>query len=191
MDCDPIEKLLFLYFLTNPLTSICGAYEIRVKRIAFDTGIDQDMVLKILDRFAQADKIYYVNNWIVIKNFVKHQNVNPNIQKGIENQLNNLPEEVLQVLNSNTNSNSNIKAPFQSLSKASKGFTPPLPQVVQEYLNSENITTFTGDQFCDFYASKGWMVGKNKMKDWQAAVRTWKRNHAKDPKKQTAKEIYG
>ena len=31
------------------------------------------------------------------------------------------------------------------------------------------------DRFVDFYESKGWMVGKNKMKDWRAAVRTWER----------------
>lgn len=33
----------------------------------------------------------------------------------------------------------------------------------------------------DFYASKGWMVGKNKMKDWQAAVRTWERSGESQP----------
>ena len=33
----------------------------------------------------------------------------------------------------------------------------------------------------DFYASKGWMVGKNKMKDWKAAVRTWERNSYDKP----------
>ena len=27
--------------------------------------------------------------------------------------------------------------------------------------------------FVDFYTAKNWMIGKNKMKDWQAAVRTW------------------
>ena len=31
-------------------------------------------------------------------------------------------------------------------------------------------------RFVDFYSSKGWMVGKTKMKDWQAAVRNWERN---------------
>ena len=31
------------------------------------------------------------------------------------------------------------------------------------------------EKFIDFYESKGWMVGKNKMKDWRAAVRTWER----------------
>ena len=32
------------------------------------------------------------------------------------------------------------------------------------------------NQFYDFYESKNWFVGKNKMKDWQAAIRTWERN---------------
>ena len=29
------------------------------------------------------------------------------------------------------------------------------------------------ERFVDFYRSKGWLVGKNKMKDWKAAVRSW------------------
>jgi hypothetical protein len=31
----------------------------------------------------------------------------------------------------------------------------------------------------DFYESKGWMIGKNKMKDWKAAVRTWEKKEDK------------
>ena len=33
------------------------------------------------------------------------------------------------------------------------------------------------ESFVDFYASKGWMVGQNKMKDWKACVRTWEKNN--------------
>ena len=36
-------------------------------------------------------------------------------------------------------------------------------------------------QFYDFYQSKGWMIGKDKMKDWQAAIRTWEQRNAKNP----------
>ena len=32
------------------------------------------------------------------------------------------------------------------------------------------------ESFYNFYKSKGWMIGKNKMKDWQAAIRTWERD---------------
>ena len=33
-------------------------------------------------------------------------------------------------------------------------------------------------QWFDFYTSKGWMIGKNRMKDWRAAVRTWEKNNS-------------
>jgi hypothetical protein len=52
----PIEKLLFLYFLTNPLTDICGAYEISKARISFDTGINLDLLETILERFFERKK---------------------------------------------------------------------------------------------------------------------------------------
>ena len=35
------------------------------------------------------------------------------------------------------------------------------------------------ERFVDYYTSNGWMVGKNKMKDWKAAVRTWERNNGR------------
>jgi hypothetical protein len=98
IDLDPIEKLLFIYFLTNPLTSIVGAYEISARRIAFDTGIDRDMVPKILKRFEESGKIFYVDGWIVIKNFIKHQSINPKIVSGIRNELMNLPAPVRSVV---------------------------------------------------------------------------------------------
>lgn len=56
--------------------------------------------------------------------------------------------------------------------QSNKGFTPPTVDDVKTYcLKRKN--TVDANRFCDFYSSKGWMVGKNKMKDWKAAVRTW------------------
>ena len=46
------------------------------------------------------------------------------------------------------------------------------------------------EAFFDFYESKGWMVGKNKMKDWKAAVRNWERGVKKKPKTQTISKIH-
>lgn len=80
---DPIEKLLFIYLLTNPLTEISGAYEIPLKRVALDTGIDRDMVQKILNRFTDEDKIIYRDGWIFITNFIKHQSDSEKINSGI------------------------------------------------------------------------------------------------------------
>jgi hypothetical protein len=60
-------------------------------------------------------------------------------------------------------------------SVSNKRFTPPTADEVSAYSDEINAGV-DGQQFVDFYASKGWMIGKNKMKDWRAAVRTWKRS---------------
>ena len=62
----------------------------------------------------------------------------------------------------------------QSGEKASK-FIPPTVDQVREYCK-ERKNNVDAETFVDFYTGKGWMVGKNKMKDWKAAVRTWEKN---------------
>jgi len=57
----------------------------------------------------------------------------------------------------------------------SKRFVPPTLEEVQEY-SRERGNYVDAQRFIDFYESKGWMVGKNKMKDWKACVRNWERN---------------
>ena len=56
-----------------------------------------------------------------------------------------------------------------------KKFAPPSLEEVEAYCK-ERGNTVDAAQFIDFYASKGWLVGKVVMKDWKAAVRTWERN---------------
>lgn len=55
-------------------------------------------------------------------------------------------------------------------------FIPPSLEEIHEYCN-ERGNNVDPQAFMDFYESKGWYVGKNKMKDWKAAVRTWERNN--------------
>lgn len=56
--------------------------------------------------------------------------------------------------------------------EAQKRFTPPTISEVSDYCKEKGYS-INAERFVDFYASKGWMVGKNKMKDWKAAVRGW------------------
>ena len=51
-------------------------------------------------------------------------------------------------------------------------FRPPTIDEVADYCR-ERHTNVDPERFVNFYAAKGWMVGKNRMKDWMAAVRTW------------------
>ena len=55
---------------------------------------------------------------------------------------------------------------------------PPSHSDVSEYIRQHSFP-ITADEFIDCYAARGWMVGNHKMKDWQAAVRTYVRNAAK------------
>lgn len=91
---DPIEKLLFIYFITNEHTNICGIYELPLKVAAIETGIDESMFKKILGRL--KPKIFYYEGWVISTNFPKHQSLdNPKIQKGIENEKNLIPQRIL------------------------------------------------------------------------------------------------
>lgn len=54
-------------------------------------------------------------------------------------------------------------------------FTPPTVEEVQAYCRERN-NHVDAARFVDFYRSKGWMIGKNRMKDWKAAIHTWEKN---------------
>ena len=53
-------------------------------------------------------------------------------------------------------------------------FTPPSVDEVEAFCR-ERGNSVNAERFVDFYTSKGWRIGKDPMKDWQAAVRTWEK----------------
>lgn len=95
MKLTPTEKLLFLYFLTNPLTNISGIYEISKERISFDTGIVISLLEAILKRFEKDKKAVYKSGWICIINFIKNQNLNPDVIKGIKREIKLIPKGLI------------------------------------------------------------------------------------------------
>lgn len=68
-------------------------------------------------------------------------------------------------------------------------FLPPSLAEVRAYC-SERGSTVNPQHFIDFYAARGWMLGKTRMKDWRAAVRTWETRSEQDakPKKSSYQE---
>ena len=81
-------------------------------------------------------------------------------------------------LTDNTNININNTNLTDSNSKVR--FKKPTLDEVKNYciLRKNNIDA---EAFIDFYESKNWQIGKNKMKDWKACVRTWERRETKKP----------
>lgn len=123
----PEEKLVFLYILTNPLTTIAGVYELSEKRASFDTGIGEGKIKRILMRFEADGKLIREGTWIGIVNFIKYQSLNPKVCKGILIELQNAPQRLIDRLTidygrllkgndrlsySNTNINTNSKEGF-------------------------------------------------------------------------------
>ena len=76
-----------------------------------------------------------------------------------------------------------------SKEKNIKNIIPPSVEMVKEYCQSRN-NSVDPEAFVNFYESKGWMIGKNKMKDWQSAVRTWEKSRKTETKPQENKKIH-
>ena len=74
-----------------------------------------------------------------------------------------------------------------SKKKQTTRFIPPTVEEVRQYCIDNNYS-LDAQRFVDFYECKGWMVGKNKMKNWKAAVRTWIRKDREGVKKDEPRE---
>ncbi len=79
------------------------------------------------------------------------------------------PEEPRKPVNVNVNG---ISKDIHKGEKPKKRFIPPSIPEVEEYKKEKNLTLDV-ETFINHYEANGWMVGKNKMKDWKAACRNW------------------
>lgn len=79
-------------------------------------------------------------------------------------------------VNENVNVNDNKKENIKR-----KSFEKPTIEEIQKYCTERN-NGINANAFYDFYESKNWMVGKNKMKDWKACVRTWEQRNGTNKK---------
>ena len=107
------EKLLFLYCLTNPRISLSGIYEVPLRNIALDTGIDT--LSDMFKKFEKAKKIAYKEGWLCIINYPKYQNYkSPMIQVALKNEISIIPSNLLDYFIS-------IGYPINTLSIVLKG----------------------------------------------------------------------
>ena len=58
-------------------------------------------------------------------------------------------------------------------------FIRPKPNEVEDYAQQIGFS-LDGNHFCDYYEARGWQLNTGPMKDWKAAVRTWKRNRKEE-----------
>lgn len=103
--------------------------------------------------------------------------VRSTVEKEVKTEVNDTVESsAIYKQNKNNKKKDTNVSKEKTVSAASNRFIPPALQEVQAYCQ-ERGNKVDPEQFVNFYSAKGWMVGKNKMKDWKACVRTWERNH--------------
>ena len=76
----------------------------------------------------------------------------------------------------NADSDIDIDSDIEKDIKVNKGFVKPSIEEIKTYMIEIGMTDVS-EKWFDYYESNGWLVGKNKMKNWKAAVRTWKNNN--------------
>ena len=73
-----------------------------------------------------------------------------------------------------------IDSSAKSTTTKRKRFEKPTLSEIEQYC-IERKNNVNAEHFFDYYESNGWKVGKNSMKDWKAAVRTWERSEYRKP----------
>lgn len=126
---EPLERYLFLYLITNEHCNISGVYELPIRYMSFESGISMEDLQKMLLKL--ESKITYIDGWVCVRNFMKHQALDSiNTQKGISAQLNRVPEHIIQKLQG-------LGYPIQG---ASKGY-----QCAVIYLDSDSDSDLDSD----------------------------------------------
>jgi len=173
-------------FLFNGKKAICGRGQIITGRntISNDTGINRSKIERLLDCFESEHLIeQQKNNKFRLISILKYEQYQSN--DGASEQQNEQLVSIQRATNEqqlSTNKNVNtLKRTNNNIDALeARLFETPTIQQVQEYSNSRG-SPIEAERFVDFYQAKGWMIGKNKMKDWKAAARNWMRSKTLQP----------
>lgn len=143
------------------------------KKMAEELGFSEQQVRTALKKLESTGEIslFSTNRFTIatVVNWVFYQCGDDDDNQQITN---NQPTDNQQITNNqphlkNVKNDKNVK-------NVKKYNIPPALEDVRAYCE-ERGNMVDPETFMDFYESKGWYVGKNKMKDWKAAVRTWER----------------
>jgi hypothetical protein len=189
-ELSPQHKLLWFYILDD--CNHAGIWEVDIEvasiRIGEDLGYDMEKHRHPTnfahDMLPQAflDKIVIFDNgdkWF-IPDFIEFQygelNPNSNVHKSVIQLLERY--EIEQYLKGSQTLLDTVQDKDKDkdiVKDKAKRFVKPTVVDIAEYCVERN-NVVDAQKFYDYYSSNGWKVGKNSMKDWKAAVRTWEKN---------------
>lgn len=103
-----------------------------------------------------------------------------NVQTNLRQISEKSPPEIEIELEKDIEIEKEIHSSAKSTTTKRKRFEKPSISDIKQYCIERN-NNVNAEQFYDYYESNGWKVGKNSMKDWKAAVRTWERSEYRKP----------
>lgn len=167
-------RLLLIISSLCAKTGYCWATNEYLADILDITDVSVSMKIKKLEKNGYIEVEYTKRGCEVISREIRLKNILIDDLKKFEPTVkNNFKDININDNNINNNKKENIKR---------KIFKKPTIEEINEYCKERN-NGIDAEAFYDFYESKDWYVGKNKMKDWKACVRTWeKRNKPKEEK---------
>lgn len=95
---NPNQKLLYVYLITSPFNNLAGVYEISQETIEFHTGLSSSVLNAAFEKFSRDGKVAYVKEFVIMKNFMKHQSYNHSMIVNVEKTMSSLPDEVRQTV---------------------------------------------------------------------------------------------
>ena len=149
------------------------------KKISADTGISEQSIRTALSNLKSTNEITIKStskySIITICNYNEYQKRENNINQQINQQINQRPTSNQPATNHIQEGKELKNEKNINKDKVKKRFSPPSVNDVSEYCISRN-NRVNPETWINHYISNGWMVGRNKMKNWKAAVRTWENN---------------
>ena len=150
-----------------------------VKKIARDTKyFDTDTIIVALELYKKLGLIYEEGD-----NILKISNLESMVGSESANReaIKKRQQRLKLKLGTQEGTNCPIENRDKNIDIDKKRFIKPTINEIQEYC-IDRKNGINANAFYDFYESKNWYVGKNKMKDWKACVRTWEQRNKKNTK---------
>ena len=153
-------------------------FAVAVSVLEIKTGLSRKTIYEARNKLHQAERIIFKarpgnqSAFYTIVPFVCNSYTQDVTQQVTER----VTEQVMQPVTQTVTINKQDKTRLKDIHSEcySARFIPPSIEDVTAYCD-ERKNGIDPQKFVDFYASKGWMVGKSKMKDWRASVRTWEK----------------
>ena len=177
-DSEKIHLWIHLLFCANrkereeqlggkPITCKPGQFTTGRKQLSMETGISESKIERILTYFEKIEQQIEqqktsVNRLISICNWSEYQTSEQQIEQQVNNDRTTSEQRV----------NTLQEDKEDKEKKKERNIIPPTLEMVSNYCK-ERTNKIDPAYFISWNEARGWMMGKNKMKDWQAAIRTW------------------